>query len=65
MGMEICVLKEKLEMEGCGCNDLMFCVLEAVISVKAVGDVFMIEQVVNMQRYVGVSYVDLCQIIMY
>lgn len=43
MGTEICVLKEKLEMEGCGCNDLMFCVLEVVISVKVVGDVFMIE----------------------
>lgn len=43
MGTEIRVLKEKLETEGCGCNDLTFCVLEVVISVKVVGDVFTIE----------------------
>ncbi len=56
MGTEIRAPKEKLETEGCGCNDLTFCAPEAAISVKAAGDVFTIEQVVNMQRHVGARY---------
>lgn len=50
-------------MEGCCCNDLMFCVLEIVVGLEVVGDVFVVEQIINVNCNVGVCYIKMCQIV--
>ncbi|OFE15215.1 hypothetical protein A9Y87_05700 [Salmonella enterica subsp. enterica] len=45
--------KKKLETEGCRCNDLTFCAPETAVGLEAAGDVFAVEQIINVNRNAG------------
>lgn len=65
MGTEIRAPKEKLETEGCGCNDLTFCAPEAAIGLEATGNILTIEQIVDVHSKAGSRHTKACQIIFY
>ncbi|EDJ1931190.1 hypothetical protein GE969_13575 [Salmonella enterica] len=56
------VPKKKLETEGCRCNDLTFCAPETAVRLEAAGDVFAVEQIINVNRNAGARHTKMIRL---